>query len=295
MSQTPRQPLAEGMRETEVVKFDRAYPAGRRCRDVVISESPLNIQVDGTPYTLLRTPGNDRELVVGFLFTEGLIEKLDDIMLLGECPDAPNTFMVRTSVPKDKPRRTLVITSSCGLCGREDIKGLIGSFGRIESDVQIPLEHIYQVPAMIRKRQALFLSTGSAHAAALILPNSLVVCVREDVGRHNAMDKLIGHALLHRLSLEDVSVFLSGRTSVEMLIKAGRARIPILLAVGAPTDDAVEAADRLGITLCGFLRDNGFSVYAHGWRIITPQGEASAVGQPARSRDRTPRDLQRAS
>jgi len=255
------------MRDVEIIKFDRTHPAGRRCRDVVISESPLSIQVDGTPYTLLRTPGNDRELVVGFLFTEGLIETLDDVMLLTECPDAPNTFTVKTSAPTDKPRRTLVITSSCGLCGREDIGALIASLGRNESDCRIPLERIYQAPAMVRRLQPLFCSTGSAHASALIQPDGRIVCVKEDVGRHNAMDKLIGHALLNRLSLEAAAVFLSGRTSVEMVIKAGRARIPVLLAVGAPTDDAIEAADRIGITLCGFLRGEEFNAYTHARRI----------------------------
>ena len=279
MSRSPRQPDSEGMRQTEVIRFDRAHPAGQRRRDVVIAEGPLNIQVDGTPYTLLRTPGSDRELGVGFLFTEGLIEGLDDIMLLSECPDAPNAFTVKTSVPKDKPRRTLVITSSCGLCGREDIGALIGSLGRIEGDCRMPLERIYQVPAMVRKMQPLFGSTGGAHASALIRRDGRIECVKEDVGRHNAMDKLIGYSLLQQLSLDDVSVFLSGRTSIEMVIKAGRARIPILLAVGAATDAAVEAADRLGITLCGFLRGEEFSVYTHAWRIAGP--EAAGGERPA--------------
>lgn len=284
MNSTPGQPPSEATRETDVIKFDRAHPTGRRYRDVVISESPLTIQVDGTPYSLLRTPGNDRDLVVGFLFTEGLIETVDDIMLLSECQDSPNTFTVKTAEPKEKAQRTLVMTSSCGLCGREDIGALVASLGRIESDCHIPLERIYQVPTLVRRMQPLFCSTGSAHAAALIQADGHVACVREDVGRHNAMDKLIGHALLHRLSFDGATVFLSGRTSIEMVIKAGRARIPILLAVGAPTDDAVEAADRLGITLCGFLRGEEFNAYTHAGRIsVAEAADGTRAMKPSRS------------
>lgn len=255
------------MQETEVVKFDRTHPAGRRCRDVVVSERPLNVQVDGTPYTLLRTPGNDRELVVGFLFTEGLIETPDDILLLAECPDMPDVITVKTSGPREKPRRTLVITASCGLCGREDIDGLIESLGHIRSDRQISLDQICRIPSAVRTMQALFLATGSAHASALIAPDGRIACVKEDVGRHNAMDKLIGHSLMMRHSLLDTAMFSSGRTSLELIIKAARARIPILVAMGAPTGAAVDAAERLGITLCGFLRDEGVSVYTHEWRV----------------------------
>jgi len=265
-------PSAEKM-EIEAVKFDSVHPEGHLRRDVVISESPLSIQVDGVNYTLLRTPGNDRELVVGFLFTEGLIGNIVDIMLLSECPDTPDAIMVKTSAPSDNPQRTLVMTSSCGLCGREDIEALIRSLARIESDCRISLEQIHRVQAAIRDSQPLFRATGSAHAAALIKPDGAIACVKEDVGRHNAMDKLIGYAMLNQISMDATSVFLSGRTSIEMIIKAGRARIPILLAVGAPTNAAVEAADRFGITLCGFVRDDGLSVYTHGWRIVTSDGK----------------------
>jgi FdhD protein len=234
----------------------------------VISESALNVLVDGTTYTLLRTPGKDRELAVGFLLTEGLIETLNDIMLLSECPDSPNVITIRTRAPKEKPQRTLIMTSSCGLCGRDDIDGLLESLGRIESDLRIPLERIYRVPAAVRQLQTLFGSTGSAHASALIQPDGRVQCVKEDVGRHNALDKLIGYALMCRLSMADTAVFLSGRVSIELVIKAAKARIPILLAVGAPTSAAVDTAQKLGMTLCGFLRDEGVSVYSHQRRII---------------------------
>lgn len=267
MSDPARQPPGPAMVELDVARFDPGHPAGDRRRDVVIAESPLRIQADGTVYTLLRTPGQDRELVVGFLYTEGLIGGIGDILLLGECPDSPNTITVRTANPGDRPRRTLVITSSCGLCGRDDIEALVGSLARVESRLTIPRERLCAVPPAVRQRQALFAATGSAHAAALVAPDGAVLAVREDVGRHNALDKLIGHALMRGLPMRDTVVFLSGRTSLELVLKAGRAGIPAVLAVGAPTDAAVAAADRLGITLCGFLRADGVSVYTHPHRI----------------------------
>lgn len=269
MSDPPRPVLPDGMREIGLVQYDNAHPGGHERRDAVIIERPLSVEVDGTPYTLLRTPGADRELVVGFLFTEGLIAGPDDILLLRDCPESPDVITVRTTDAKDKPRRTLIITSSCGLCGREDINAMLEDLGRVESPVRVPVATLYRVPAAVRALQPLFAVTGGAHASALFEARGQVLCAKEDVGRHNALDKLIGHALLRGIALSDVGVFLSGRTSLELIAKAARARIPVVAAVGAPTAAAVEAADRLGITLCGFLRDERLSVYSHASRLTS--------------------------
>jgi FdhD protein len=260
--------------ETEVIRFSRAQAGGQRQRDAVISEGPLTLEVDGAVYTLLRTPGEDRELAVGFLFTEGLISGLGDIQVLGQCPDSADTLKIRTSVGGEKPGRTLVITSSCGLCGRNDVAALVQALGRSESDLQVPLDAVLAVPAAVREQQVLFRATGSAHAAALFTPVGQVVCVREDVGRHNALDKLIGYALLRQVPLPRMAVFLSGRTSLEMVAKVARARIPMAVAVGAPTAAAVAAAQALGITLCGFLRGDQLSAYTHASRIVVPEPRA---------------------
>ena len=268
MRTPPLSPPPDGMRETEIVHYDHDHPGGQQRRDAVILERPLGVEVDGTTYTILRTPGADRELVVGFLFTEGLIAKPADILLLRECPECPDAITVKTCDPKDKPRRTLMITSSCGLCGREDINAMVEALGRVESSFRVPLATVFRVPATVRAMQPLFDLTGSAHASALFDAAGNIPCVKEDVGRHNALDKLIGHALLRGISMSGMGVFLSGRTSLELIAKAARARIPVVAAVGAPTAAAIEAADRLGITLCGFLRDERISVYAHGWRVV---------------------------
>lgn len=258
------------VRETAIIQFNRAHPHGEPLQEVVIQERPLRLEVDNATYTLLRTPGADRELAVGFLFTEGLIARVDDILVLGECPDSPDVIRVKTSTPGDKPPRALMITSSCGLCGREDMDALVAALGCVEGRFPVALDTLYRLPEAVRALQPLFSETGGAHASALFDLSGRIVCVREDVGRHNALDKLIGQALLRGQALHEMGLFLSGRTSLELITKVARARIPFVAAVGAPTSAAVEAADHLGITLCGFLREQRISVYTHRERLLKP-------------------------
>ena len=273
MNNTTNSSVTPAIRTTSVVRLDRDHPAGRQGDDTVIIERPLSIEADGSVYTMLRTPGADRELTVGFLFTEGLIATPNDILILAECPDAGDVMRVQTAgAAGDQPRRTLLITSSCGLCGMADIDALVAALDRVESPWRVPVATLFGLPAAVRPRQPLFAATGGAHAAAFVDAAGKVACVREDVGRHNALDKLIGHALLHGILMHDMGVFLSGRTSLEMIAKAARAGIPLVAAVGAPTSAAVEAAERIGVTLCGFLRDGRISVYTHAWRIAKDEG-----------------------
>ncbi|MEI6148923.1 MAG: formate dehydrogenase accessory sulfurtransferase FdhD [bacterium] len=269
MATSPGPFSRDASREADITQFDSEHPEGRRLRAAVILERPLTLEVDASSYTLLRTPGADRDLVVGFLFTEGLITSLADILMLRECPDSPDVITVRTADPQANPRRTLIITSSCGLCGREDIDAMVAALGRVESPLQVPVAAVHRIPAAVSTMQPLFHATGGAHSSAFFDAAGNVPFAREDVGRHNALDKLIGYALLRGISLSDGGVFLSGRTSLELIAKAARARIPIVAAVGAPTAAAIDAADRLGITLCGFLREERFSVYTHGRRMVT--------------------------
>ncbi len=259
--------VAIGFADRDVVQYSRSFPGGRLRRDTVVIERPLKIEVNESSYTLLRTPGADRELCVGFLFTEGLIEKLGDILILRQCPDSADSLTVKVSDTREKPSRSMLITSSCGLCGREDIEAMVDALGRVESSLQVSPEMMYRLPETVRARQELFDLTGGAHASAFFDEDGNILGVKEDVGRHNALDKLIGQAIMQELPMNSSGVFLSGRTSLEMIVKAARARIPVVAAVGAPTEIAAEAAERLGITLCGFLRDQRLSVYTHGWRI----------------------------
>ena len=263
----PADAALDGVWQTDVVRHDRSQSGSVNGRATMILERPLTIEVDDASYTLLCSPGADRELVVGFLFTEGLIGSVDDIQLLSECPDSPDVMRVRTTHPSEKPHRSLIVTSSCGLCGREDLEAMVAALGRVESRWEVPVAAVCRVPPAVLAVQPLFKATGCTHASALFDATGEVLCVREDVGRHNALDKLIGCALLTEMSLNSVGVFLSGHTSLELVANAARAGIPVVAAVGAPTAAAVKAAARLGVTLGGFLREQRLTVYSHPERI----------------------------
>lgn len=261
-------------RFTEVA-VSRYRPAGLKescSRASVIAEIPLTIRVNDDSFTVMRTPGDDRELVTGFLFTEGHIESLADINTLSQCADTPHIVTVQTTRPSGRTSRNMVITSSCGLCGHENIQALLDSLKRLDCPMKMPLDILFRIPARVRESQGLFSQTGGAHAAALFDAEGNLQAVREDVGRHNALDKLLGHALLAGVALGESGIFLSGRVSLELIIKVVRARVPLVAAVSAPTAAAVQAADRLGITLCGFVRGSEVSVYANGWRIVSTSG-----------------------
>lgn len=243
----------------------------------VIVERALVIGVNGTSdYTIMRTPGNDRELASGFLFTEGIIDSVDEIMMLRECPDTPHAIAVQTTHASTAPvNRNLVVSSSCGLCGRADMDVLLESLGQITGGIKVPYSVIYNIPQQVIPAQYLFKASGATHAAALFDEEGTIFVVREDIGRHNAMDKVVGAALLRGKSIARMGVFLSGRVSLELVIKAARSGISLMVSVSAPTDAAVTMADKLGITLICFARESGFTIYAHPERIIF----AGAVGE----------------
>ena len=253
----------------EVTGFRRGRPEGKREERRLVVERPLRIEVrDGTAYTIMRTPGADRELTVGFLFSEGLIRSKDDILILEECPEDPDTIRVRLAEPDAKgAKRSLVVSSSCGLCGRDDIEALVADLPPAPAGPQFPLQELYELPERVRAGQEIFQTTGGSHAAALFDANGRVLVLREDLGRHNALDKVLGHALLSEIPTAGLGVFISGRTSLEMIVKAARAGIGLVAAVSAPTDAAVGAARRLGMALCGFVRGEEVTAYTHPERL----------------------------
>lgn len=255
-------------RSFDVTCYTRSRSAPEKEVRAVVREGALAIGVDGkSEYVIMRTPGNDRELALGFLFSEGMIHAASDVAMLMECPDAPGAITIRTTLAGGVVERNLVINSSCGLCGRADLEALLRSLPAAEGDFRVDVSVLYDVPKAVRKAQTLFTETGGTHAAALFDRSGRIVAVREDVGRHNALDKVIGHALLAGGRMNEMGAFLSGRASLEMIVKAARARIPLVAAVSAPTDAAVDAARRLGITLCGFVRGDEATVYSRGDRL----------------------------
>lgn len=252
-----------------MVHFEGGRTDGQPASRWLVEERVLTIEVQGgEKYHILRTPGQDRELCVGFLLSEGLIEKVEDLLTLQECSDDPNTIRVRLpGRTGEAGRRNLAVRTSCGLCGKVDLEAMQKNLGLIDHGVAVPIQALYRLPDQVRARQELFRQTGSTHAAALFDGDGEILAVREDLGRHNAMDKVLGWALLAGRSTANLGCFLSGRVSLEMIIKAARGRIALVAAVSAPTLTAVDLANRLGIALCGFVRGDEVVVYSHHRRI----------------------------
>ena len=247
----------------------------RESDDELAAEEPLEIRVRGRAVTItMRTPGHDDELAAGFLLTEGLIRRRSDVLTIEPCDrnDEGNLLNVvvapEVNVDFERLTRHVFASSSCGLCGKATIEAIRSLFPRIESDVEVDAATILRLPELMRQQQATFERTGGLHAAALFCASGELLVLREDIGRHNAVDKVVGHALLHDLLPLDRHVLLvSGRSSFEIMQKALAARVPIVAAVSAPSSLAVAFAEENGQTLIGFLREARMNVYSHPRRI----------------------------
>lgn len=247
--------------------------------DLLIGEEPAQISVAGPDgqqievAVTMRTPGNDEELAVGFLVSEGLVTQRDvEHVSFGDplhTSQPENHILVHLRGSFDAariPARTTVATASCGICGKASLDDVVQRLGRVEKITQISGAPLLQLPDQLRAAQDLFAGTGGLHAAAAVsvdIDGSLhIKTVREDVGRHNAVDKLIGEAALRgALPLKNTLLLLSGRCSFELVQKAAAAGFAAIACVGAPSSLAVETAERLGICLIGFLRERSFNVY----------------------------------
>jgi FdhD protein len=237
--------------------------------DEVAVEEPLEIRIDGEPIAVtMRTPGHDEELSIGFLRSEG-------IRAVSATPTsdlAANTIDVEVEGRFDRQRlqRNFFTTSSCGVCGKGALEAVAVEAPRVESELRIPVALVADLPERLRASQPAFAATGGLHATGLFDREGRLVCLREDVGRHNAMDKVIGFAhLARRLPLSHEILCVSGRLSFELVQKAAVAGCPVMVAVGAPSSLAVELARDRGITLCGFVRGGRVNVYSESWRIET--------------------------
>jgi len=214
----------------------------------------------------MRTPGHDEELALGFCVTEGLEP------ISARVPDdlAANTVDVDASgFDPDRMRRHFYTSSSCGVCGKGAIEAVEVTAPRIESTLEVPRDVVASLPGRLLEAQRAFAATGGLHATGLFVPEGELACVREDVGRHNAMDKVVGWAFSEGLlPLASYVLCVSGRLSFELVQKATVAGCPILAAVGAPSSLAVELATDRGITLCGWVREGRVTVYSEPWRIV---------------------------
>jgi FdhD protein len=222
-------------------------------------------------------------LAVGFAFTEGIINGLQDIASMEVCPDRPDIVRMRLVDPaKIKVRRSNVLmTSSCGVCGGRDVlAGEIGDLPKVTDTLRMSVAGFPPMMEAMRQHQAVFSLTGGAHAAMVFANDQQILAVAEDLGRHNALDKVIGKCLLQHKQLAGCGVVLSSRLSFEMIAKSARAGFEIIAAVSAPSSLAIQMAERSGITLCGFVRGECATVYAHPGRIRELAQEADLNSQP---------------
>jgi FdhD protein len=234
--------------------------------DVVAVEEPLEIRIGGRPVAVtMRTPGHDEELALGFALSEGL--RPDGARL----PDDLAANTVELDAPgfdPDRLARSFYTSSSCGVCGKGALEAVAVEAPRVAGDLRVDPAVIAALPDRLREAQPAFDATGGIHATGLFDAAGTLLCLREDVGRHNAMDKVVGWAFREgRLPLADAVLCVSGRLSFELVQKAAVAGCPILVAVGAPSSLAVELAGDRGVTLCGFVRGGRMNVYSGPWRI----------------------------
>lgn len=245
-------------------------PAQARADELAV-EAPLEIRVEGQPVAItMRTPGHDLDLVTGFLLTEGVIDDDDDIRAMAHVddPSAPRGNTVDTvlaeGVPAARARsadRSFYASSSCGICGKATIDRVFARFDPLPPPPAFAPEVLHGLPNRLRAVQATFVRTGGLHAAGLFTTDGTLVLLREDIGRHNAVDKVIGAAVRGDLDRSSLLLVVSGRAGFEIVQKAVVARFPVLAAVGAPSSLAADLAHRAGLVLVGFLRNDRFNVY----------------------------------
>lgn len=257
--------------------------------DCVAVEAPLELRIAGDPLAVtMRTPGHDHLLALGFLLAEGIIEGVLDVGTVQHCgrTDDPSYGSSLDLVPAPgldwdvervrTARRGTLTTSACGVCGRQSVDDLLALTGVLEDSLRVLPSLVTGAPDQLRAHQVNFRQTGGTHAAAALAADGTVLAAFEDVGRHNAVDKVVGALLLGRnvgrsrdpAKALPALLMVSGRTSFEILQKAARARIPIVASVSAPSSLAVEVATRTGITLCAFVRDGAFNIHSHPRRLI---------------------------
>lgn len=250
-------------------------PQGKReeCFDKVALEIVLNVFINKTYYaTFLLSPAMEREFVVGHLYSEGFINSLEDIGALRIQQNVADIEIPGLRLSPDTIRRGLVPLSCLG--GSGEYLSALRLDLKVESDVRMSVEAILAAFRMLHKRMPAFTATGCTHGAALLGERGEMICIAEDLGRHNAVDKAIGFALLNRVDVEKCALLLTGRETPQVVLKAARAGVPIVCSLSAPTLGAIRLARAVGITLVGFVRGNRLNIYSHPYRIV--------LGSPAR-------------
>jgi FdhD protein len=274
-------PVPPGLAPTRVVPVTRVTSAVvSRTSDVAAAEEPLDIRLHGRSFAvIMRTPGEDRALAAGFLLSERIIQSADDIGAIEHCrhPDETkahhvvDVYLVGDAAARVphllEARRQFIANSSCGVCGRATIDELAAGIAPLLAGAPVHVDVIRRLPDRLRARQATFDETGGLHGAALFAADGTLIASAEDVGRHNAVDKVFGSLIIGLRSLTPTVLMVSGRVSFEIVQKAWLAGVPVVAAVSAPTSLAVELAERAGISLLGFVRGDSLNIYSHDSRI----------------------------
>jgi len=267
----------QAIKAVELYRISDTESADGKTQDKVIVERPVTIMVNGVgSFTILCTPTDVKALAVGFVFTEGIISSMDDVISISSDPTIPDVIAIVTEDQSvTSTNRNLVVTSSCGLCGVRNIEELLARANQCDDSLKIPRDTLTVVLENMESMQHVFSQTGGAHAAGIFTVDGEIVAFAEDIGRHNTMDKAIGKCIIEGRPTGGCGIVLSGRVSFEMVAKAARAGIGLILAVSAPSSLAIEAADKLNVTICGFARAGRANVYTHPERICDLQRDPS--------------------
>ena len=280
LSEIPLSPPLGGETKTvEVIRVEDGRPRAEAL-DRLAVEEPMEIRLDSTPLAvLMRTPGQEADLIMGFAITEGIVLSPDEVASVEDLGDGDRYRLVLAEGVKVDPeqfRRNAYTTSSCGVCGKASIDAVRIAARPLPTGPQLTVGDILALPSRLAQAQPTFEATGGLHAAALFSPDGELLTAAEDVGRHNATDKAIGALARQRWPLAEVILMVSGRISFEIAQKAAVAGIPVVAAVSAASSLAVELATEMGMTVAGFVRDRGLVIYAGGQRLGQEFGQPTA-------------------
>ncbi len=256
----------------EIVRFTPDHPIAKEVDQVVI-EQPITIMIDQVgSFTIMCAPCEIEALAVGFIYTEGMIDGIDDIIAISSKKELPNVIGIKVHDPtRISIQRNLIIASSCGMCGTRNIDKMLSEMPPCHKSLQVDTHLLSEMMEKMQNRQKIFQLTGGSHAAGIFTSTGEIIALSEDIGRHSALDKAIGKCLINKKDARGCGVTLSGRASLELISKAARAGIEIIAAVSAPSSYAIEAAERWNITLCGFVRSGKMNAYTHPNRICDYQ------------------------
>jgi len=240
-----------------------------KVNDSVVIEQPVTVMVDKVgSFTIMCTPSDIEALAVGFVYSEGMIDSMKDVVAVSTKKGLPNVVGIQVQEPSRLTiGRNLIIASSCGMCGTRNIEKMLSDMPVCGRTLDVSGQLLVEVTERLRSMQQIFRLTGGSHAAAIFTSSGEIIAFAEDLGRHSAFDKAIGKCLLNGQPMKGCAAVLSGRVSLEMVTKAARAGIELIVAVSAASSFAIEAADRWNITLCGFVRPDRANVYTHPERI----------------------------